>query len=109
LAVEALRGGGYTVLSAASGEEALEVARAHDAPLHMLVTDVIMPGMNGRQLADELAERRPGLRVLYVSGYTRDVIAHHGVVETGVDLLEKPYSRLSLLRRVRAALDRALP
>jgi FixJ family two-component response regulator len=70
------------------------------------VTDVIMPDMNGRRLAESLAGMRPGLKTLFVSGYTSDIIAHHGVLDRGVEFLEKPFSREGLLRRVREVLDR---
>jgi DNA-binding response OmpR family regulator len=73
----------------------------------LLLTDVIMPEMKGSELASRARTLRPGLRVLFASGYTDEVIAHHGVLEAGVDLLQKPYSPTTLLERVRAALDRA--
>jgi len=101
----ALRAGGYRVLVAGSGTEALEVAARLQGPLHLLVTDVVMPGMDGRALADEVRRRNPGVRVLYVSGYAHDVISHHGVLDTGVELLPKPFTSGALLARVRAVLD----
>jgi signal transduction histidine kinase len=100
-----LRSGGYRVLVAGSGAEALEVTARLEGRLHLLVTDVVMPGLDGRSLADELQRRKPGVRVLYVSGYTQDVISHHGVLDTGVELLPKPFSSGALLARVRAILD----
>ncbi len=100
-----LRKGGYQVLVAGSGAEALEVAARLQGRLHLLVTDVVMPGVDGRALADELHRRKPGVRVLYVSGYTQDVISHHGVLDTGVELLPKPFTSGALLARVRAILD----
>ena len=101
---EQLESLGYRVLACASGLEALTVAAGHEGPLHLLLSDVVMPGMNGRQLATRLLEARNGLRVLYTSGYGEDVIARHGVLEEGVFLLEKPYSLLALARQVRRAL-----
>jgi PAS domain S-box-containing protein len=101
---EILEGHGYRVLEAAGGDEAVEIGHRHPDPIHLLVTDVVMPGMNGRQVADLLVAERPSLRVLYMSGYTDDVIAHRGVLETGTLLLSKPFTVLALLRRVREAL-----
>ncbi|MCM2334247.1 MAG: PAS domain-containing protein [Anaeromyxobacteraceae bacterium] len=101
----ALRGAGYQVVVAADGVAALEAAARLACPLHLLVTDVVMPGMDGRALADELRRRHPGLRVLFVSGYTQDVISHHGVLDAGVELLAKPFTAAALLARVRAVLD----
>ena len=95
---------GYQVLPCASAREALSVAAGHRGPLQLLVTDVVMPHMNGRELATRLSGCRHGLRVLYTSGYGEDVIARHGMLEAGVLLLEKPYSLLSLARYVRRAL-----
>jgi DNA-binding response OmpR family regulator len=102
----ALRSGGYQVTVASGGAEALEAAARLAGPLRLLVTDVVMPGMDGRALADELARRHPGLRVLFLSGYTQDVISHHGVLDAGVEFLHKPFTTAALLARVRALLDR---
>ncbi len=103
----ALRGGGYRVLLAGSAAEALELEAGLAGPLGLLVTDVVMPGMDGRELADELRRRRPGLRVLFVSGYAQDIVGHHGVLDAGVELLQKPFNSGALLARVRAVLDAA--
>jgi PAS domain S-box-containing protein len=105
ITARALRSGGYRVLVAGSGAEALEAADRLQGRLHLLVTDVVMPGLDGRALADELRRRTPGVRVLYVSGYTQDVISHHGVLDTGVELLPKPFTSGALLAKVRAVLD----
>jgi len=107
LAALVLRNAGYTVLSADRGAKAVELAGNHDAPLDLLVTDVIMPDTNGKQLADLLCATRSNLRVLFISGYTADVIAHHGVLDVGVEFLEKPFTRQALLQRVRGVLDSA--
>jgi len=100
-----LRRAGYRVLSAASGAEALAVVAGHDGPLDLLVTDVIMPGMNGRALVEELRRGLPRLRVLYVSGYTDDVISDPDELDTGASFLPKPFTNATLLARVRAMLD----
>ncbi len=83
---------------------ALELAEQHDGPIDLLLTDVVMPGMNGRQLSELLRARRPGLRCLFMSGYPADVLAPHGVLETGVALLQKPFSIQSLSEKVRELL-----
>jgi CheY-like chemotaxis protein len=103
--LRALRAGGYRVLAASCGREALEVAGREERPMHLLVTDLIMPGLNGRQLADELRRGRPGLRVLFVSGYAGEVITQAGADDAGVELLDKPFTTVTLLARVRALLD----
>jgi CheY-like chemotaxis protein len=105
LAVQVLRDAGYHVIAASNGAAALNVVRACVDRIHLLVTDIIMPDLNGRGLADTLVASRPDLKVLYISGYTHDFIAHHGVVDEGIDFLPKPFTRDELLRRVRAALD----
>jgi two-component system cell cycle sensor histidine kinase/response regulator CckA len=105
IARETLEAHGYRVYEASSAREAFEVARSsRTTPIQLLLTDVVMPGLNGRALAEALMAEHPGLKVIYMSGYTDDVIAHSGVLETGVILLEKPFSALALLGRVRQAL-----
>jgi PAS domain S-box-containing protein len=104
-----LRRHGYAVIEAANGAEALEVARAHLGPIHLLLTDVVMPGMNGRVLADLFAGARPEARVLFMSGYTDGAIARHGIVEDGITLLQKPFSPDTLAERVREVLDAVSP
>jgi two-component system, cell cycle sensor histidine kinase and response regulator CckA len=95
---------GYQILEAESGVDALQLARARDGTIDLLLTDVVMPGMSGRELADTLLRERPDLRVLYMSGYTDDAISHHGVLDEDVALLEKPFAPDTLLRRIRAVL-----
>jgi two-component system, cell cycle sensor histidine kinase and response regulator CckA len=109
LAAHVLTEAGYTVLAAQDAAHALRLAAQHAGPIQLLLTDVIMPDMNGRQLSNALTARRPDVKTLYASGYTSDVIAHCGVLEKDVDLLEKPFSRRSLLQRVREALDKSAP
>ena len=105
LATRLLAPAGYTVLGAASGEEALRLLERHDAPVHLLLSDVVMPGMSGRQLAERLAQIRPGMKVLYMSGYTSDTIVRHGVLEAQAPFLNKPFTAAALLRKVREVLD----
>ena len=105
LACRVLRGQGYVVLRASGGEEALATAAAHDAPIDLLLTDVVMPRMGGPALAERLLAVRPGLRVLYVSGYTEGDIVRGRVLQRGVHLLEKPFTPRQLLERVRLVLD----
>src|SRR5881296_734234 len=105
LASEMLRMNGYTVLQARDGREALDLVRGHGDPIDLLLTDVVMPQMSGRQLAESIADLHPGIRVLYMSGYTDGVIAHHGVLDAGVAYLQKPFTADFLARKVREVLD----
>jgi PAS domain S-box-containing protein len=107
LARDILRQQGYTVLEATDGDDALRVGREHRGPIHLLVTDVVMPQMGGRQLADRLQEGRRETKVLYVSGYTDDAILHQGVSETGTAFLAKPFTAAALAHKVRQVLDAA--
>ena len=105
LVSELLSAAGYRVLSARDGPEALALADSHRDTIHLLLTDVVMPRMSGKELADRLSGRRPDMRVLFVSGYTSNVIANYGLVGSRLHLLDKPFTRVSLLRGVRDALD----
>ncbi|MGC8784731.1 MAG: PAS domain S-box protein [Armatimonadota bacterium] len=105
VAVAALQARGYRVLQAANGEEALELAQGLAEPVHLLLTDVIMPGLSGAVLAAKLREIQPQVKVLYTSGYTENVIVHHGVLVEGTAFLPKPYRPAELARRVREVLD----
>ena len=105
LAQKFLEAAGFQVLSAGSGEEALEVAARYGGTFDLLLTDVVMPGINGRVLAEQLLPRQPGMRVLYMSGYTDSFIAGHGVLEPGTHLLHKPFTDEVLIRKVREVLD----
>jgi CheY-like chemotaxis protein len=96
---------GYTVLAAASPEAALTALTGHRASVALLITDVVMPGMNGRLLCQQVHAVRPDVRCLFVSGYTADIIAHQGVGDSGVRLLQKPFAPNDLLRAVREILD----
>jgi two-component system cell cycle sensor histidine kinase/response regulator CckA len=102
-----LRGLGYHVLDAANGAEALAVAAAHAAPIHLLITDVVMPEMSGRELGAELKRQRPEIRVMYMSGYTGNAIARRGLLDEGVAFIEKPFTAESLAGKVRAVLGSA--
>ncbi|MDP2627941.1 MAG: PAS domain S-box protein [Candidatus Rokubacteria bacterium] len=96
---------GYTILEAAKPTEALEIARRHDGPIHLLLADIVMPQMNGRQLAGKLTALRPGLRVLHMSGYSDDILGRRGCLDPGLALVRKPFSPTDLVRAVRDALD----
>lgn len=97
---------GYTVLGTNSPREAIRIAKKHRGAIHLLMTDVIMPEMNGRELADMLIALNTNLKCLYISGYTADVIAHHGVLNEGVYFIQKPFSLRNLAVRVREILDK---
>ena len=104
LTVRMLQRLGYKVLAAANGAEAIAISNAYGGEIAMLLTDVVMPNMSGREVADKLRPVRPGLRVLYLSGYTDDTVVHHGVLEAGVEFLPKPFSREVLSKKIRDVL-----
>jgi len=105
LARQYLEKQGYKVIEAADGAVAMQIAVAHEAVIHLLLTDVIMPGMNGRELAQRISEIRPNVKVLYMSGYTENVIGHNGMLDAGVRLLQKPFNLRDLKSKVREVLD----
>jgi PAS domain S-box-containing protein len=105
LSVTLLKQYGYHVLSAANGAQALELVQQDKRGIDLLLTDVIMPGLGGHALAQRLAPLRPGLKVLYMSGYTDSSIAQHGVLEAGISLLHKPFTEEGLVRKIREVLD----
>jgi len=107
LVQKVLKANGYTTLVAESGPAALRLAGQHDGRIHLLMTDVVMPGMNGREVAERLAPAHAGIEVLYLSGYTDDAIVHHGVLEPGIAFLQKPFTPAVLVRKVREVLDAA--
>jgi two-component system, cell cycle sensor histidine kinase and response regulator CckA len=97
---------GYKVLAAGSAEQAIRIAGEFGARIHLLLTDVIMPGMSGRQLAENMLQRDPKTKILYMTGYTDDMVVQHKVLEPGVQLLQKPFTRTELALKVRSTLDR---
>jgi two-component system, cell cycle sensor histidine kinase and response regulator CckA len=104
LAREYLETNGYTVIQAADGHAALELAGMHDGPIHLLMTDVVMPGISGRELAERVAKIRPHVKVLYMSGYTDQAVVHHGMLNSGCVLLQKPFTMATLAGKLREIL-----
>jgi signal transduction histidine kinase len=105
LAVRILASQGYQVMEAADGAEALAMVAGHEGPLHLLVTDVVMPGMNGKELAVQLQETYRGLRVIYMSGYAEHLVVQRGIIEEGIAFIPKPFEPMSFARTVREVLD----
>jgi CheY-like chemotaxis protein len=105
LAREVLTGCGYHVLEGASGPASLAIGKNYQGSIQLLMTDVVMPGMNGRELANQLLSRHPQMRILYMSGYADDAIVHHGVLDAGTNFIQKPFSPDALARKVRLILD----
>jgi DNA-binding response OmpR family regulator len=105
MALHALQSSGYAVLDAEDGEQALRVVQTFGVPIRLLVTDVVLPGVGGRELADRLRVAQPGLRVLYTSGYTEGEIARRGSLADDAQFLPKPFTPSDLLLRVREVLD----
>jgi PAS domain S-box-containing protein len=108
LARQFLEKQGYKVIEAADGAVAMQIAVAHEGVIHLLLTDVIMPGMNGRELAQRISEIRPQTKILYMSGYTENVIGHNGTLDAGIRLLQKPFTLRELKSKVREVLDSSL-
>jgi PAS domain S-box-containing protein len=106
LAVRVLKRQGYKVLEASQGDDALRLCEEHNRPIQLMVTDVVMPGMDGRELTNRLMLLHPEIRVLYMSGYTGNTIVHHGVLEDGINYLQKPFTVEALAGKVREVLDK---
>ena len=107
LAIRILRASGYIILAAANGEEALRIAQGHtEGKIHLLLTDVVMPQMSGKELANRLKVLRPEIKVIFTSGYTDNAIVHHGVLEQGVNFIQKPFTVEGLTKKVREVLDK---
>jgi PAS domain S-box-containing protein len=96
---------GYNVLETENGGDAIKVAEEYEKPIHLIITDVVMFGMNGRELAERIQSIRPEIRMIYMSGYTDNAISHHGVLEPGTNFIEKPFTPKSLMRKIREVLD----
>lgn len=105
LAQRVLERSGYTVLVARNGVEALKVAELHQQPIHLLITDMVMPTMNGRQLVARMRPSRPYMRTLYLSGYTDTAVVREGLLDGGEHFLQKPFTTETLTRKVREILD----
>ena len=97
---------GYNVLDANGGEEAIRVCRAHNGPIHLLVTDVVMPEISGKEVAERLLQLRPAIRVIFMSGYTDEAIVQHGALDANVEFIQKPFTWIGLTRKVRDVLNR---
>jgi DNA-binding NtrC family response regulator len=100
---------GYSVINAQNPEDAEHQARSNGGQIHLLLTDVMMPGISGRELAKRITSRHPHIRVLYMSGYTNNVIAEDGMLEAGLSFLQKPFTPQTLVQKVRETLDRRVP
>ena len=98
---------GYRVFAASNGEEALSEVQKHDEPIHLLITDVVMPLMGGKELANRLTAMYPGLKVLFMSGYTDNSIVHHGVLDKGIMFIQKPFPMMEFMWKIRETLDAA--
>ncbi len=109
LARESLALNGYTVIEASQGVAALDIARNYGSPIHLMVTDVVMPGMNGRQLAEQVTLLRPAMKVLYISGHADEVLQHHGALDPGLEFIGKPFTPDALAAKVRSVLDGPKP
>ena len=108
LAQKILEYSGYKVLAASRGEEAIRLAQEGTEPINLLLTDVVMPGISGKEVADRVLELLPGLKVVFMSGYTDEAIVHHGVLDANVEFIQKPFTPAALLKKVRAVLDSEL-
>ena len=108
LARKTLRSYGYHILEAANGEEAIRIVQEGPEKIHLLLTDVVMPGMSGREVAERISPLFPEMKVLYISGYTDSAIVHHGILDPGTALLLKPFKPDALAQKVRGVLDQSV-
>ena len=99
-----LRGRGYEVLEASSGDEALLIAKRYAGKIHLLLTDVVMPQMSGKELSEQIKNTRVDIKVLFASGYTDDAVLHHGVLEAEMEFIQKPFTPNTLANKVREVL-----
>ncbi len=97
---------GYSILKAENGEDALRISEEQDGSIDLMITDVVMPKMSGREVAERLQSLRPEIKVIYMSGYTDNAIVHHGVLASGLNFIEKPFTPEDLARKVREVLDK---
>ncbi len=104
LAREFLTSSGYSVIEAEDGHTALELAAMHVGPIHLLLTDVVMPGISGKELAERVGQIRTGIKILYMSGYTDQAVVHHGILESDAVLLQKPFTLVTLASKLREIL-----
>jgi two-component system, cell cycle sensor histidine kinase and response regulator CckA len=105
LARHILQMNGYTVLEANKGEDALRLAERHQGPIHLLLTDVVMPGIGGRIVAERMVAIKPGIKTVFTSGYTNDAVVRHGILASATHFLQKPYTPVAVAQKVRKALD----
>ena len=105
LAMKILTQRGYQVIAAGSPALAIDLVQKFPGPIHLLITDVVMPEMNGKELSGKIAALRPGIKTLYMSGYTADIIARDGVIEEGTQFLQKPFSAKSLAQKTAEVLE----
>jgi CheY-like chemotaxis protein len=106
LAMQVLERQGYRVLEAANGNETLRICKEYKDKIHLMVSDVVMPGMSGRELAEQIKSLHPEIKVLYTSGYADERIIHYGVLREGVNYIQKPFTMEGLARKVREAIDK---
>jgi len=105
LARRILEQAGYSVVAAARADEALRFCAEHAEEVDLLLTDVVMPEMSGKDLADKLSSQLPDLKMLFMSGYTDEAIVHHGVLDSSVEFIQKPFTPAALIKKVREVLD----
>ena len=103
---EILKDLGYLVIHAGDSEEAMKISKKFNNKIHLLLTDLILPGLNGRELSEQLAKKRKDMKVLFISGYSDDVIAKHGMIDEGLSFMQKPFTASSLGMKIREVLEK---